>query len=124
MKKFQYTEWTPNELRQIADGIYEKLGLNQDIDLERELIEHYKRCREAAEAAQLQLLNGETTAGAAAVLTATTGALKELARLQTELYNAERVKVLERAIIHVLKQQPNAEDLMDMFREQVGSTLD
>lgn len=116
-KTFDSSQYTRAELKELADKIYEGLKISQQVDLEAELVEHYHRCKSAAEIAYAELQAGNTTAGAAAILTATTGALKELARMQTELYNVERLMELERSLTTLFKTQPNSHDLMRQWQE-------
>ena len=115
MRDIDLSGWTPKELRELADKIYANLGLSSDIDLEAEMLNHYRRCNSAADLAFTSLEEGATSAGAAAVLTAATGSLRELAKLQTDLYNAERVKILERSMTEALQLADNKEDVLGKF---------
>ena len=115
MRDIDLSGWTPKELRELADKIYANLGLSSDIDLEAEMLNHYRRCNSAADLALTSLEEGATSAGAAAVLTAATGSLRELAKLQTDLYNAERVKILERSMTEALQLADNKEDVLGKF---------
>ena len=115
MRDIDLSGWTPKELRELADKIYANLGLSSDIDLEAEMLNHYRRCNSAADLALTSLEDGATSAGAAAVLTAATGSLRELAKLQTDLYNAERVKILERSMTEALQLADNKEDVLGKF---------
>ena len=115
MRDIDLSGWTPKELRELADKIYANLGLSSDIDLEAEMLNHYRRCNSAADLAFASLEEGATSAGAAAVLTAATGSLRELAKLQTDLYNAERVKILERSMTEALQLADNKEDVLGKF---------
>lgn len=121
---FDPTGWSKTELKQLADWLYAHLGLDKDVDLEQELIRHYHRCNEAADHASTALAAGTASAGAAAVLTATTGALRELARLQTDLYNAERVKVLERCMMDALQVADNRDQVLEEFTRLVEQADD
>ncbi|WP_274584083.1 hypothetical protein V9W64_10830 [Neisseria leonii] len=116
-KEFDTGGWTEAELRELVVKLNRHLKAKDPIDLEAELIQHYKRCKESADIAYQSLASGMATAGAAAVLTAATGALKELARLQTDLYNADRVKKLEKCMIAVLKEFGDREELLARFEE-------
>lgn len=117
--EFDPSGYTSSELKDLADKLYEHLKQTRDVDLEEELLEHYHRCKEAADVALKSLLEGRASAGAAAVLTATTGALKELARLQTDMYNAEQLKVFERAVTNVLRDHPDADSLLGKLEKEL-----
>ncbi|MRN38599.1 hypothetical protein CRG49_000640 [Neisseria sp. N95_16] len=124
MKTIDTTGWTNEELKNFADTIYAGLGEVKEVDLNKALVENYLRCNQSAEAAQQLLLEGQATAGAAAVLSAATNALDKLVRLKMELaeleeklYNIERVKTLERAMIETLKTLHNPEDVLATFKE-------
>lgn len=119
MATIDLSSMTLQERKELADKIYEQLGRETQINLGVELTLHYKRCNDAAELAYKALEDGNATAGSAAVLTAATGAIKELARLQIDLYNAERVKVLEKAFQNVLRQSDNAEYLLTLLEEEL-----
>lgn len=117
---FDFKGYSRDELKHIADSIYRHLNLSKTLNLEDELIEHYQRCKGAAEIAYRELEMGNSTAGTAAVLASTTGALKELARLQTDLYNADRLKQLERVFIDVLKQFDGAEEVLKRLKQELN----
>lgn len=116
-REFNTEGWSREELKQLADSIYKRLRINREIDLEQELAENYYRCKDAAGLAYEALEAGNATAGAAAVLTSATSALKELGRLQTDLYNAEKVKILEKTMVEVLQSHPDREALCRKFEE-------
>lgn len=116
-KTLDFTGWTRSELLQLHKTLEDKLDI--EVNLQRALKLHYQRCDKAADTAADMLERGEASAGTAAVLTAATGVLKELARLQTEIYNAERLKLFEQAVGTVLKAAPNSEELLEDLRVEM-----
>ena len=120
MRDIDLSGWTPKELRELADKIYANLGLSSDIDLEAEMLNHYRRCNSAADLALTSLEEGATSAGAAAVLTAATGSLRELAKLQTDLYNAGRVKIFEKALQETLRRVDDSGAVLDIFEAELA----
>lgn len=116
-KTIDFTGWTREELKQLHSLLSEKLDAG--INLQHEIKAHYLRCNRAADMAAEMLERGEASAGTAAVLTATTGVLKELARLDIELYNADRIKLFEQAVGTVLKAAPNSEELLEDLRVEM-----
>lgn len=117
-KSFNPNDYSRAELKKIADGIYKELGINH-INLQVELSEHYRRCNEAADLAYKALEDGNATAGTAAVLTATTGALKELARLEIDLRNADSLKLFEQAVIETLRQMDDPERCIRILNNEM-----
>lgn len=111
--EIDFSGWSRRKLEKLRDEVDKALG--GGLNLEQELTEHYGRCKGAAEIAYTGLQEGTMSQGAAAVLTATTGALKEIARLQTDLYNAEKVKTLESAMIAALRLCDDQEAVLDEF---------
>lgn len=89
------------------------------VNIERELTDHYIRCREARDFALQQMQYGESAAAAASLLNAATSSLKELAKLQIDLYDAERVKTLQRVMTETLRHSADAEHLLALF-ESLG----
>ena len=89
-------------------------------NIEKELTDHYIKCREARDLALQQMQYGESASAAASLLTATTSALKELAKLQIDLYDAERVKTLQRVVVKVIKSAPNPEHLLHLLESELG----
>lgn len=91
-------------------------------NIEKELTDHYIKCREARDLALQQMQYGESASAAASLLTATTSALKELAKLQIDLYDAERVKTLQRVMTETLRHASDAEYLLGVF-ERLGKEV-
>ena len=108
---FNLADYSTAELKHIFEYLKNAFE-GQDINLERELIEHYRQRKDARDQAMTMLHSGEHSSAAAALLNATTSALKEVARLQTELYDAERVKLLERLMTEVLRRAADGEQLL------------
>ena len=115
--EIDFSGWSRRKLEALRDEVDKALG--GGLNLEQELTEHYWRCKGAAEIAYTGLQEGTMSQGAAAVLTATTGALKEIARLQTDLYNADKVKTLESAMIAALRLCDDQEAVLDEFERVI-----
>ena len=115
--EIDFSGWSRRKLEALRDEVDKALG--GGLNLEQELIEHYWRCKGAAEIAYTGLQEGTMSQGAAAVLTATTGALKEISRLQTDLYNADKVKTLESAMIAALRLCDDQEAVLDEFERVI-----
>lgn len=120
MATVDLTHLSTQEKKELADRIYASLGKEAEVNLQLELALHYRRCNDAADLAYDALEKGNATAGTAAVLTAATGVLKELARLETEIYNAERVKLLERAFLTALRESDNPEGCVKAFEREIA----
>lgn len=116
-KTVDLTGWTREELKQLHSLLSEKLDAG--INLQHEIKAHYLRCNRAADMAAEMLERGEASAGTAAVLTATTGVLKELARLDIELYNAERLKLFEQAVMAVIKTSSESDVLLETLESEM-----
>lgn len=74
-----------------------------DLDLQHELLTQYRRAKRLVEN-----LDGDEASinQKASGLNAVTAILGAIIRMQTDLYNAERVKLLEYALLDVLKEFP------------------
>lgn len=116
-KTVDLTGWTREELSGLHKVLEEKLHI--EVNLERALKLHYLRCDRAADTAAQMLERGEASAGTAAVLTAATGVLKELARLETEVYNAERLKLFEQAVQTVIKTSAEPDVLLEALEAEM-----
>ena len=116
--EIDFSGWSRRKLEKLRDEVDKALG-SSGLNLEQELVEHYERCKGAAEIAYTGLQEGTMSQGAAAVLSATTGALKEIARLQTDLYNADKVKTLESAMIAALRLCDDQEAVLDEFERVI-----
>jgi hypothetical protein len=88
-----------------------------DLNLEEEVLLNYKIAKHT-----LEDLDDETPANQKAqVINSITSILKDLVKMQTELYDAERVKKMEACLIQVLKTLPDAQQ--DEFFEIYGESL-
>ena len=84
-KTFDFTGWTTDERRELADMIYKNLGIDRQINIGEELAAHYQRCNRAD--------------------------------LDSDLYNIEYARKLEKAFIDTLKQADDAERLLEIFED-------
>lgn len=105
---FKITDYTPEQLRVIYQHLKKVLG-DDNLNLHEELVQHYYRCKDAAETA-VQFSDSSTNVGA--LLSATTASLKELVKMQTELGELERIKRLQQAVVATLQEHPDRERLV------------
>lgn len=86
-------------------------GTLQDLNLDKEL---YRAYVEASNYLELIKHDENTPANQVAqVLNSMTTILKEITKMQAELYNAERIKNLEAAMVYAIKKAP--EDIREAF---------
>lgn len=90
------------------------------LNLKDELLEHYQKCKQASDSVFMCVEQGQNLQGAASFINATTTAIDKLVKLETELYNVERAKQLEQAIIAVLSRAPNARQLLAEFEQEMS----
>lgn len=83
----------------------------QDVNLEGELLTQYHQTR----ALLASIIQDELTPAnqKAQVINTCSSILSEITRTQTSLYNAERLKVMEQAVINALKSAPT--EVSDLF---------
>lgn len=86
-----------------------------NIDLEKEIVDRYAQAR-----ILLLEAKNEPVGQKAAMLRAATDILRSLVKTKTDLYNAERIKVLEQTLIEVLQDFPQ---LKDAFLERYEKAL-
>ena len=118
-KKFDASQYTREELRELNQKLSEYLGLAlKDLDLQAEIKEHYFRCKRIAEAAEAKFEANPSAMSSA--LNTVNSALKELSRQETDIYNAARAKALEMALINTLKEfQDIAPNILKRFYENL-----
>lgn len=118
-KKFDASQYTREELRELNQKLSEYLGLApKDLDLQAEIKEHYFRCKRIAEAAEAKFEANPSAMSSA--LNTVNSALKELSRQETDTYNAARAKALEMALINTLKEfQDIAPNILKRFYENL-----
>lgn len=118
-KKFDASQYTREELRELNQKLSEYLGLApKDLDLQAEIKEHYFRCKRIAEAAEARFEANPSAMSSA--LNTVNSALKELSRQETDIYNAAMAKELEMAIINTLKEfQDVAPNILKRFYENL-----
>lgn len=118
-KKFDTSQYTREELRELTQKLSEYLGLApKDLDIQAEIKEHYFRCKRIAEAAEAKFEANPSAMSSA--LNTVNSALKELSRQETDIYNAARAKALEMALINTLKEfQDIAPNILKRFYENL-----
>lgn len=95
----------------------------EDIDLRKEVVEQMKAVRALRQAAVSS--SGTVEVGlkeAKEALSATTSLLTLLTKLQTEIYNADRVRTIQKITIEVLGKLDPAvkEEFMQLFKARLG----
>lgn len=97
-----------------------EVGSLQNLNLDSELYESYAKAKNYL-ATIKDNPEGATPTQVAQVFNTINGILKEILKMQTELYSAERVKKLEYAMVSALKLAPK--DVQDSFFEQYEAIL-
>lgn len=94
-------------------------GSLNELDLDKELLNQYKNAKTVLD----EILNDEATAAnqKAQVLNTVTAILQNIAKLQQELYNVERLKLLENILIETLQK---FEPLRDEFLKAYKAALE
>lgn len=87
----------------------------ENIDLEKEIVDRYIQARILLEEAK-----GEPVGQKATMLRTATDILRSLVKTKTDLYNAERLQVLEQTLIEVLQDFP---ELKNAFLERYERAL-
>lgn len=93
------------ELLTLRDEIDERLPATKlsEINLAEELVLQFQKVK----ALQSKVIDSNTSAQQkAAVANSCASALAQLVRMQTELYDAERMKTIEQILIQVMRDQP------------------
>lgn len=92
-----------------------------DLDLEQELLQQYKDAKLLLSEA-LYDSSGETPLNQKAqIVNSITNILKQLADIKTQLYNAERLKMLETILVDTLKHYPELkEDFLANYKAVLG----
>ena len=118
-KKFDTSQYTREELKELTQKLSEYLGLApKELDILAEIKEHYLRCKRIAEAAEAKFEANPSAMSSA--LNTVNSALKELSRQETDIYNAARAKALEMALINTLKEfQDIAPNILKRFYENL-----
>ena len=96
-------------------------GNLKSLDLDAQLYLNYARAANYLE--QIQMDEGSTPSQVAQVMNTLTAILKEIVKMQTELYNAERVKQLEAAMIEAIKLAPreSQDSFFDAYEAILGA---
>lgn len=96
---------SPDELMVLRSEIDSRLPSTRlvDVNLAEELVMQFQTVKHL----QTKVLDSNTSAQQkAAVANSCAGALAHLVKMQTELYNAERLKAIEQVLIQVMRDQP------------------
>ena len=122
-KKFDASQYTREELKELNQKLSEYLGLApKDLDIQAEIKEHYFRCKRIAEAAEARFEANPSAMSSA--LNTVNSALKELSRQETDIYNAAMAKALEMAIINTLKEFSDlAPGILDRFHVNLKGVM-
>lgn len=91
----------------------------KDMSLETELVLQYNKANRLLWAAEY---DQEIPLGQkASALNAIRSVLADIIRMQTELYNAERLKLLEATLLEVLKEYPAVQaEFLSRYKERLG----
>lgn len=90
----------------------------QQIDVRRELIEQFNMAKRLM--AEAEYDEGSSINQKASGLNALTAILNSLTKMQTDLFNAERVKTLEATLLEVLKEFPELQAaFMEKYKKRV-----
>lgn len=89
------------------------------LDLERELLEHYWNAKTYLD--DIQYVEGTSPNQVAQVINAITSSLKDVIKLQAELYNIERLKKLEEILVSTVKTCPP--EIQDAFLTRYNNEL-
>lgn len=111
-----------DELLALRDEIDARLPATKlsEVNLAEELVLQFQKVRSL----QSKVLDSNTSAQQkAAVANACASALAQLVKMQTELYNAERMKMVEQVLIQVMRDQPEAIQLafFDKYERALGA---
>jgi hypothetical protein len=118
---FSLLELDPKQLLALRSDIDRMLGMTSltDIDIENEILV------QLATAKQLQadtLVDSDVPANQKAqTINSVAAILRELTKMQTELYNAERIKEIEAAVVSSMGPAPK--DVKDAFFERYERLL-
>lgn len=91
----------------------------KQLNLDNELLQNYQSAKEYLE--HIRFDESTQPNQVAQVMNTINAILKEIVKMQTELYDAERVKKIESAIIATMKNQP--EDVQRQFFEEYELAL-
>lgn len=91
----------------------------KQLNLDGELLANYEAAKSYLE--EIRYDSEVMPNQVAQVMNTINSILKEIVKMQTELYDAERVKKIEAAVISVMKRQPK--EVQDRFFDEYESTL-
>ena len=110
-----------DELIELRDEIDARLPATKlaDLNLAEELVLQFQKVKHL----QTKVLQEVKTSAQqkAAVANSCASALSQLVKMQTELHNAERLKMIEQALIQVMRDQP--ESIQQAFFEKYERVL-
>jgi hypothetical protein len=91
----------------------------RELNLEGELLKQYQKANRLMVDAELD--KATTPPMKAAVMNSIRGILADIVKMQTELYNAERLKTLEAILLSVLKEFPALNNaFLAKYKEALG----
>ena len=87
----------------------------KSFNLEAELLERYRSTTELYSS----VLHDESVPAnqKAQVMNSCANLLSQISKIQLDVYNSERIKLIERVFIDTLKALPNAEAALDLYEE-------
>jgi len=118
MLELDLSKYTPDQLRAIRDAINDTLQDGKTLNLHEELIREYQETRDMLDDVRAQFLTEPQKV--AALQNACTTLLSKLVKLQSELYNIERVKLIEQTLTDTLAKFP---DIAEVFLEAYEEAL-
>jgi hypothetical protein len=94
----------------------------KELDADKELLDQYNRAMQLFTDAEFD--ESASVAGKVAALNAISTVISNITKTKTELYNSERVKVMENVLISTLKKHPTlAETFLEKYKEALGEAF-
>lgn len=119
MTKLQDFDLHPDVESMPYINVISESGTLNDLNIDNELYESYAKAKNYL--ATLQFSDNVAPNHIAQVFNTINTILREIVKMRTDLYNAERVKKLEFAMIETMKKAPK--DLQDVFLEEYKIAL-
>jgi galactose-1-phosphate uridylyltransferase len=118
---FSLLQYTPTQLMSLRSMIDQMLGLGSltDLNIENEILVQLQNAKLLAE--EVRNDSDVPANQKAQTINSVSSILKQLVGMQTELYNAERLKEIEAAVIEALKPAPK--EIQDSFFERYERLL-
>lgn len=109
---------TPEQTQPQQQPFVAATGSLKELDLDKELLNQYNNARKLFD--EIEFDNETPTNQKASVLNTITTILREILKMQQDLHNIERVKLIEVTLINVLKQH---ETLREAFLKDYEEAL-